>query len=295
MATVFPGASHSHYVEVLGSKMHYIEEGSGDPVLFLHGVPASSYLWRNIIPYVSPLRRCIAVDLIGMGKSDKPDLLYSIDDHILYIEKFIEKLELKNITLVMHGWGSIIGLNYATQHENNCKGIIFYESYLRPFNRDDISLPYQEQITFLDQQNNITDLITNTTYFVDNILLQSMMRPLTEEEMTHYRAPFLQDGSGKPLIQYLRELPRSNSLNTVDKLIAAYSKKLMTSKLPKLMLYSIPGFLTTIATAIWAKDNLPNIELMEVGEELHYAQESNPRLMAETISVWLQSIEPKNF
>jgi haloalkane dehalogenase len=295
MATVFPGAAHSHYVEVLGSKMHYIEDGSGDPVLFLHGIPASSYLWRNVIPYISPLSRCIAVDLIGMGKSDKPNLLYSIDDHIKYIEKFIEALDLKNVTLVMHGWGSIIGFNYAIQHEKNCKGIVFYESYLRPFNKDDVSLPYQEQITFLDQQKNIMDLVTNTTYFIDKILPQSMMRPLTEEEMMHYRSPFLQEGAGKPLTQYMRELPRSSGQNPVDTLIAAYSKKLMTSELPKLMLYSIPGFITTIATAIWAKDNLPNIELMEVGEELHYAQESNPRLMAETISVWLQSIEPKSF
>jgi haloalkane dehalogenase len=295
MATVFPGAGHSHYVEVLGSKMHYIEEGSGDPVLFLHGIPASSYLWRNVIPYVSPLSRCIAVDLIGMGKSDKPNLLYSIDDHIKYIEKFIEALNLKNVTLVMHGWGSIIGFSYAIQHEKNCKGIVFYESYLRAFNKDDVSLPYQEQIAFLDEQKNITDLLTNTTYFIDKILPQSMMRPLTEEEMTHYRAPFLQEGAGKPLVQYMRELPRPNCQNPIDKLITAYSKKLMTSELPKLMLYSIPGFITTIATAIWAKDNLPNIELMEVGEELHYAQESNPRLMAETISVWLQSIEPKSF
>jgi haloalkane dehalogenase len=275
--------------------MHYIEEGSGDPILFLHGIPASSYLWRNVIPYVSPLSRCIAVDLIGMGKSDKPNLLYSIDDHIKYIDKFIETLALKNVTLVMHGWGSIIGFNYAIKHEKNCKGIVFYESYLRPFNQDDLSLPYQEQITFLDEQKNIMDLVTNTTYFIDKILPQSMMCPLTEEEMTHYRTPFLQEGSGKPLTQYIRELPRPKSQNPVDKLIAAYSKQLMTSELPKLMLYSIPGFITTIATAIWAKDNLPNIELMEIGEELHYAQESNPRLMAETISVWLQSIEPKNF
>jgi haloalkane dehalogenase len=82
MVTNFPNTSHSHFVDVFGSKMHYIEDGSGDPILFLHGIPTSSYLWRNIIPYLAPLGRCIAVDLIGMGKSDKPDIDYTIEDHI---------------------------------------------------------------------------------------------------------------------------------------------------------------------------------------------------------------------
>jgi haloalkane dehalogenase len=295
MATVFPGSSHSHYADVLGSKMHYIEDGSGDPILFLHGMPASSYSWRNLIPYLSTLGRCIAVDLIGMGQSDKPDLQYTIEDHIKYVEKFIETLKLKNVTLVMHGWGSIVGFHYAMNHEANCKGLAFYESYLRPFNGDNVSLPYQEQIAFLDEQKDIAEMVLNTTYFVDNILPQSMMRPLTEEEMAHYRSPFLSKDAGKPLNQYLREMPRSHGKGPVDKLIAAYSTKLTKSQLPKLMLYSIPGFITTMATAIWAKDHLPNVELVDVGEELHFAQESNPYLMAETISVWLQGIEHTSY
>jgi haloalkane dehalogenase len=258
-------------------------------------MPASSYSWRNVIPYLSTLGRCIAVDLIGMGLSDKPNLQYTIDDHIRYIEKFIETLKLKNVTLVMHGWGSLIGFNYAMNHQENCKGLAFYEAYLRSFNGDDLSLPYQEQIAFLDKEENIVELITNTTYFIDIILPQSMMRPLTEEEMGHYRAPFLAEKSGKPLYQYLCEIPRQHGKGPVDKLIATYSKKLMESQLPKLMLYSIPGFITTMATVVWAKEHLPHIELIDVGEELHFAQESNPYLMAETISVWLQGIEHTSY
>src|SRR5258707_79307 len=107
----------SQYVDVYGSKMHYFEQGEGDPILFLHGIPTSSYLWRNVIPHISTLGRCIAPDLIGMGKSDKPDIEYSLSDHIKYIEKFIDTLKLKNLTLVLHGWGSIIGFNYAIRNE----------------------------------------------------------------------------------------------------------------------------------------------------------------------------------
>ena len=101
----------SKFVDVYGSKMHYIDEGTGDTVLFLHGNPTSSYLWRNIIPYLLPNARCIAPDLIGMGKSDKPDLEYRFLDHAKYLEGFIDKLGLENITLVIHDWGSALGLH----------------------------------------------------------------------------------------------------------------------------------------------------------------------------------------
>lgn len=280
----------AHDIEVLGSNMHYLEQGSGDPILFLHGVPTSSYLWRNVIPHLAPLGRCIALDLIGMGKSDKPDIEYSILDHIKYVNAFIEKLNLKRITLVMHGWGSIIGCHYAMEHEKNCRGLVFYESYLRPLNSEDISLPYQEQILSLQEH----DLMSQSTYFVDTVLPQTMIRPLSQEELTHYREPYLQKTSAKPLQTYLKELPRGEGNGKVDQLIAEYSKKLMQSHLPKLLLYSIPGFITTVATLMWAKKHLPNLELIEIGEELHYAQESNPNLMGEMISAWLQAIEQQS-
>lgn len=280
----------SRYVDVYGSKMHYIEEGEGKPILFLHGMPASSYVWRNIIPHLSGLGRCIAPDLIGMGKSDKPNLEYTVFEHIKYIEKFIEALDLKNLTIVMHGWGSVIGFDYAMRHENNCIGLVFYEAYLRSFHQDDVSLPLQEQLHTLEDNENIYDLIRDGTYFIDNMFPLEIIRPLNEIEMNYYREPFLSEGSGKLLQQYLKELPRPDRNNKVDELIARYSKKLSQSKLPKLMLYSIPGFITTIATVMWAKEHLPNLEIVDIGEELHYAQESDPVLMGESISVWLQSI-----
>ncbi len=127
----------SKFVDVLGSRMHYVEEGAGDPVLFLHGNPTSSYLWRNVIPHVSPLGRCIAPDLIGMGKSDKPDIGYGFFDHSRYVEGFIEALGLQNITLVIHDWGSALGFHYARRHEGNVKGIAFMEAIVRPVTWDE--------------------------------------------------------------------------------------------------------------------------------------------------------------
>ncbi len=289
IATDFPYPSH--YIDINGAKLHYIKEGEGDPILFLHGVPASSYVWRNVIPHLATLGCCIAPDLMGFGQSDKPAIEYTITDHIQYMDKFIELLKLDKLILVMHGWGSIIGFHYAMRHPDKCKGLVFYEAYLKPPSSDDISLPYQEQILSWQGQDNMSDLIMNGVHFVDKVLPQSTMRQLSEAELNYYRGPFETKGSGKPLLQYLNELPNIENKNTVSDIIADYSKKLTQSSLPKLMLYSLPGFITTIATVVWAKNNLPHLEMVEIGEELHYAQESDPALMGETISVWLQGIE----
>lgn len=281
----------SRFVEVCGSKMHLIETGEGDAILFMHGVPTSCYLWRNVIPHLESLGRCVAPDLIGFGRSDKPNIEYSVFEHIQYIEKLIDTLKLKNITLIMHGWGSVIGLHYAMNHEDNCKGLVFYEGFLRTSNGHDLSLPYQEQLIELQNQSHTDHLAMPAAAFVDKIILQNVMRQLTDEEMAQYREPFLQAGSSKPILQYLKELPKNNHHSEVDKLIADYSNKLAQSALPKLILYSVPGFITTMATVMWAKEHLTHLEIVDIGEELHLGQEVYPELIGETISVWLQGID----
>ncbi len=286
----------SQYVEVLDSKVHYVEQGSGDPILFLHGMPSSCYVWRNVIPFLAPLGRCIAPDLIGMGKSGRPDLAYTIEDHIRYIEQFIEVKKLKKLTLVMHGWGSVIGFDYAMRHESNCKALVFYEAFLRPLQGGDLSLPYQEQLHELQLLEHQKDLMENAAFFIDKLLPQSMVHRLTAQELQHYREPLkkkdeAEKGLGKVLMQYKMELPRGDGKSKLDQLIAHYSEKLMHSKLPKLLLYSVPGFITTIATVMWAKENLPHLEVGDLGEELHFAQEARPQLMGELMSAWLQAVE----
>lgn len=280
----------SKYIDISGSKIHYIEKGQGDPILFLHTIPTSNYIWRKVIPYLTPLGRCIAPDLIGFGKSDKPNIQYSVLDHINYINQFIEKLNLKRLTLVLHGWGSLIGFHYAMQNEKNCKGLVFYESFLRPFQGENVSLPWREQIAELEAEQNF-DAEINGIKFVDQVLLQGMLNPLSPNDLSYYHAPFLNGNNQAPLKQYFYELPRGDGKSMVDKVISEYDKKLIASNIPKLMLYSIPGFITTIADVIWAKEHVKRLEIVEVGEDLHYAQESNPTLMGEAISIWLQGVE----
>lgn len=281
----------SKYLDVQGAQMHYLESGQGNPILFLHGVPTSSFVWRNIIPHLAKLGRCIAPDLIGFGKSDKPEIAYSITDHIDYVTAFIEQLDLKNITLVMHGWGSVVGLHYAMVHQDRVKGLVFYEAFLRNEGRQDLSLPYQEHLSIFSQDDALADLNSDGASFVDKILSQNIMRQLTATEKQAYLKSFQCEGAGKPVATYLRELPRGDNNGKVDRIIAEYSEKLQKSTIPKLLLYSVPGFITTIATAMWAKEHLPNLEITDIGEELHLAQESYPGLIGDTISAWMQAVE----
>ncbi len=286
----------SHFAEVLDSKIHYLEQGTGDPILLLHGMPSPSYVWRNIIPFLSPLGRCIAPDLIGMGQSGRPELAYTLEDHIRYLDAFIEKMKLKNLMLVMHGWGSLIGFDYAMRHESNCRGLVFYESFLRPLEGEDLSLAFQEQLHELDTQVDKKDLMATARFFIDKILQQCMVHQMSPDELKHYHEPLAnqkeaEKGIAKVLMQYREELPRGDGKSKVDRLIANYSKKLTQSRLPKLLLYSIPGFVTPISAVIWAKENLPHLEIGDLGEELHFAQESRPQLMGELMSAWMQAVE----
>jgi haloalkane dehalogenase len=280
----------SQFIEVDNVRMHYLEAGNGDPILFLHGIPTSSYLWRNIIPSLAPLGHCLAVDLVGFGQSAKPDISYNIDQHIHYIKAFINKLALNNITLVMHGYGSIIGLAIAMAQPTQFKGLVFYEAFLRPFSQLDVSLPLQEQLRQFNVEG-MEELSNQAISFVDQLIPQTLIRPLSDIEMDFYRQPFTESGAYKAIINYIHEMIDQQKQDHLNKIIENYQDKLCHSSLPKLLLYSLPGFITTMATIMWAKKHLPQLTLIEMGEELHLAQESNPELMANSISVWLQSIE----
>lgn len=283
------GEPHSHFISVKGSNMHYDEMGSGDPILFLHGIPTSGYLWRHIMPALSSQARCIAPDLIGMGQSDKPDIDYRVFDHIAYIEAFIDALKLKNITLVLHGWGSVIGFDYASRHEKNIKAIAFYESHLQPVTHwDQLSLPVQQFATLLNRPGASYRAVIKQNYFIEKLLPRSVIRPLTSEEIAHYRAPFTTPESRKPLWQYVNDLPLGKGPDEVVNLIQHYSTWLQKTKIPKLLLYAIPGFMTTIQDVQWARDHFPNIQIAPLDDALHLAQESVPEQFSAALLKWYE-------
>lgn len=280
----------SKYIEVHGAKMHYIDEGQGDPILFLHGNPTSNYLWRNVIPYLLPHARCIAPDLIGMGKSDKPDLDYRFFDHSEYLEGFIEELQLSNVTLVLHDWGSGLGFHYGMRHESNLKGIAFMESMVKPLKWEDLSSTNRLGFRLFRTPGVGWFMISVMNIFLTQFMSQGIVRKLSAEEKDVYEAPYKTISSRKPIRRWPTEVPINGRPSDVHEVIANYSQKLQESELSKILFVADPGVLITAADAEWCKQHIKNLQVVDIGEGLHFVQEDNPHLIGRELARWYQEL-----
>ena len=275
----------SKYVEVHGSRMHYVEEVRGDPILFLHGNPTSSYLWRNVIPHVSPLGRCIALDLIGMGKSDKPDIEYRFFDHSVYVDGFIEALGLRNITLVVHDWGSALGFHYARRQESNVKGLAFMEAIVRPVTWDEWPEQARQMFQAFRTPGAGEQMIMEQNMFVEAVLPGAILRKLSDEEMNRYREPFPDPPSRKPVWKWPNEIPIEGQPADVTEVVQAYSDWLKTSNVPKLLLYAQPGAIMR-SLVDWCRENFKSLKAVDIGPGVHFVQEDRPHEIGEAIAEW---------
>lgn len=280
----------SKYLSVHGSQMHYIDEGEGDPILFLHGNPTSSYLWRNIIPYVAGHGRAIAPDLIGMGKSDKPALDYRFLDHYKYVEGFINELSLTNITLVIHDWGSGLGFHFAAQNPERIKAIAFMEAMLRPLDWSDFPPDFKRGFQMMRTPGLGWLMISVANGFVKQILPQAIVRKLTPAEQQYYAAPYPSIASRKPVRQWPLEIPIEGKPADMHTIIDNYNQWLQQSSLPKLLFYASPGGLIPLPLVEWAKGNLPNLKTINIGPGLHFIQEDNPHLIGQELADWYQTL-----
>jgi len=279
----------SQFTEVHGSRMHYIEEGAGDPVLFLHGNPTSSYLWRNIIPHVSPHGRCIAPDLIGMGQSSKPELAYRFQDHYRYLEGFIEKLELNKITLVVHDWGSGLGFHYAHQNPGRIKGIAFMEAICRPMKWSQFPADFKMGFKLMRTPYIGWLMVSVMNIFVRQILPQAIVRELSAEEKRHYAAPFPSVKSRRPVRQWPCEIPIDGRPADVYEIVRAYGQWLQETDIPKLFFYAQPGGIIRKELAEWIQAHYPNLRAVNLGEGIHYLQEDHPEAIGRALSDWMVS------
>lgn len=280
----------SKYLEIHGSNMHYIDEGEGNPILFLHGNPTSSYLWRNVIPYLVPHGRCIAPDLIGMGKSDKPDLSYRFFDHAKYLEGFIEKLNLSNITLVIHDWGSGLGFHYAMRHENNVKGIAFMEALVKPMKWEEFPKGQKAGFKLFRTKGIGWFMISVLNMFLTKLLPQMIVRKLSVQEMNYYMAPYKTIKSRKPVRQWPCEIPIDGQPSDVYEAISNYSQKLQESELSKILFFASPGAIINPEYLQWCKQNLKNLEIIDIGKGLHFLQEDHPHVIGEELAKWYQKL-----
>ncbi len=280
----------SRYVEVLGSNMHYVEEGLGDPILFLHGNPTSSYLWRNVMPYLIPQGRVIAVDLIGMGQSDKPDIEYLYDDHIRYVEGFIEALDLENITLVIHDWGSALGMDIASRHEDNVLGVAFMEAIVPPAMPRLFMPPEGSMFHRMRDPNIGPELIYEQNFFVEVVLPGGVVRTLTEEEMAYYRAPYVLPESRKPTLVWPNEIPFPDGPQRNVDLINRYGAWMSETDMPFLLLYVSPGAIISPETAAAIVEQTRNIESHYLGIGRHFIQEDHPHKIGRAVADWRRRV-----
>lgn len=285
--------SEKKFLQVLGKKMAYIEEGEGDPIVFLHGNPTSSYLWRNIIPHLMGQGRCIAPDLIGMGDSEKLDASgpgsYTFAEHRLYLNELLNQLNVtNNVVLVIHDWGSALGFDWANRNQEAMQGIAYMEAIVRPMEWSE----WPEDATPIFQGLRSAageEMILKKNLFVEAVLPGSILRKLTEKEMQAYREPFSNEGEGRrPTLTWPRQIPLGGEPADVVKIVDDYAKWLSQSTLPKLLIKAKPGAILTGAVLEYAR-TWPNQKEVEVAGS-HFIQEDSPDEIGAAVSDFVSEL-----
>ena len=281
------------FTEVRGSQMAYLEAGTGDPIIFLHGNPTSSYLWRNIIPFLEEIGWCIAPDLIGMGYSDKlPEKeidSYKLVNHIQYLNEFLEKLNInQNVVIIAHDWGGPLAFNWLQNHPEAAKGVSFMETIVTPMSWN--LWPAESGDLFKAFRSPAGEkIILEKNVFVERVLPASIIRDLTDTEMEEYRKPFLKAGeSRRPTLTWPRELPIDGTPSDTVKIIEQNDAFMTQSKMPKLFINAEPG---AILTGDLREHCLswPNTTQVTV-KGRHFIQEDSPYEIGQAIAEWYLKI-----
>lgn len=274
-------------IRVLDTEMAYVDTGSGDPVVFLHGNPTSSYLWRNVIPHVAPAGRCLAPDLVGMGDSgEAPRGSYRFADHARYLDAWFDALGLvENVSLVMHDWGSALGFHWAHRHPARVRGLAYMEAIVRPVTWED--WPEAARKIFQAMRSAAgEELVLQKNVFVERILPASVLRGLTEREMTVYRRPYLEPGeSRRPTLSWPREIPISGEPADVVAIVDGYAQWLAGSAIPKLFINADPGSILTGAQREFCR-RWPNQREITV-KGSHFIQEDSPAEIGRAVAAFV--------
>ena len=280
---------------LLGREMAYVQVGEGDAIVLLHGNPTSSYLWRNVLPYLQPRGRCIAPDLIGMGDSDKLPASgpgsYRFVEHRRYLDALLEVLDVRErVTFVVHDWGSALAFDWANRHREAIKGIAFMEAIVAPQGRDHWdNMGMRPALEALRSEAGEAMVLQNN-YFIEEILPKAILRKLSDEEMAEYRRPFAAPGeSRRPTLTWPREIPIEGEPADVSAIAAAYADWLGTSSVPKLFLKAEPGAILTNDRLINLVRGWPALTEKTVAG-LHFVQEDSPDEIGKTVVDWMGTL-----
>ncbi|MBT5139752.1 MAG: haloalkane dehalogenase [Acidimicrobiaceae bacterium] len=278
------------YKTVNGKQMAYHDVGTGDTVLFLHGNPTSSYLWRDIVPHVSDQARCVVPDLVGQGDSDKlgdtgPDS-YTFVVHREYLDGLLDQLDLGDrVTLVIHDWGSALGFDWANRHRDRVKGICYMEAIVRPMSWDE--WPERATPVFQAMRSEAgEEMVLTKNIFVELILPNSMIRELSEKEMDEYRRAFVNEGEDRrPTLTWPRQIPLAGEPADVVEIVQSYADWLSTSELPKLFINAEPGSILIGPQRGFCRAWPNQTEITVAGR--HFIQEDSADEIGEALAEWL--------
>jgi haloalkane dehalogenase len=275
--------------DLLDSTIHHEVAGSGHPIVLLHGNPTSSFLWRNVIPELSPIGRCLAPDLIGFGRSGKPDIAYRFEDHLRYMDAWFDALELGRVTLVGHDWGGAIAFDWAARHPDRVTGIAFMETLVRPMSWDEGFAAEGREIFKAFRSPEGEKLILDDNLFIELFLPAGTQRKLSDEEMETYRAPFKERDARLPMLAFPRDIPMDGEPADVCERAAAYSKWLcMSTEVPKLLLTFDPGAIMPGPIIEWCGEHIAALEVEHIGPGVHYVQEDHGPEIGRAIGSWLR-------
>jgi haloalkane dehalogenase len=277
-------------VKALDSVIYYQDSGSGTPLVFLHGNPASSYLWRDILPRVGP-GRLLAPDLIGMGRSGKPDIAYAFDDHARYLDAWFGAVGLDRVVLVGHDWGGALAFDWAARHPERVLGIAFLESIVKPMGWDELS-PQARARTEMVRGDKGEELFLDQDLLVRQAFTGGVLTPVSERDLAAYLAPYPTRESRRPLLAWARQMPIGGEPAGLVTRIEAYDAWLAASpQVPKLLMTfeGSPTLLATPAMADWCASHIASLEITHCGEAGHHAPEDRPAEIAAAISAWADS------
>ena len=277
---------------VLDTEMAYVDVGSGRPVVFLHGNPTSSYLWRNIIPHVAATHRCLAPDLIGMGDSGKaPAGSYRFVDHARYLDAWLDGMRLtRDVTFVVHDWGSALGFHWARRHPERVRALVYMEALVQPVTW--AAWPEAARKIFQAMRSPAgEELVLEKNVFVERILPASVLRGLTEAEMAVYRKPYVEGGeSRRPTLTWPRQIPIEGEPADVVDAVTRYGRFLSQSPLPKLFVNAEPGSILTGAQREFCRAWPSQEEITVKGS--HFIQEDSPHEIGRAIAAFLARLAP---
>jgi haloalkane dehalogenase len=275
-------------VRVLDTEISFVDVGVGKPIVFLHGNPTASYLWRNIIPYVSKFGRCLAPDLVGMGRSGKsPTNAYRFVDHARYLDAWFEVLGLTGeIILVLHDWGSALGFHRAVRHPTHIKAIAYMEAIASTRRWEDFG-DAAEMFRALRSAKG-ESLIFDQNFFVETVLPRAVIRRLSNEEMVAYRAPFLESAARLPTLIWPRQIPIEGEPADVAAIVDNYSAWISKNAVPKLLVLGDPGAIIAGRTRNFCRSWLNQREITVKGR--HFLQEDSPHEIGAALREFVRAV-----